>query len=117
MNKLRFSDEYFLKINTAYCDKFFGNTPRNLIWKNIDYILYNVVRRAIATRFDLAQGSHQATCTKKKKKTLQYTAKIILAFQSRMHSKTAQQNTVKVPAAQFRIAYCPSRLLQCFPTF
>ena len=27
----------------------------------IDYILYNVVRSAIATRFDLAQGSHQAT--------------------------------------------------------
>ena len=57
-----------IKINTAYCDKFLGNTPRNLILNNIDYILYNVVRRAIATRFDLAQGSHQATCTKKKKK-------------------------------------------------
>ena len=55
-----------IKINTAYCDKFLGNIPRNLIWNNIDYILYNVVRRAIATRFDLAQGSHQATCTKKK---------------------------------------------------
>ena len=54
-----------IKINTAYCDKFLRNTPRNLIWNNIDYILYNVVRRAIiATRFDLAQGSHQATCTK-----------------------------------------------------
>ena len=101
---------YFLvliTINTAYCDKFLGNIPRNLIWNDIDYILYNVVRRAIATRFDLAQESHQATY-KKKKKTLQYTAKIILVFQSRMHSKTAQQNTVKVPAAQFRIAYCPS---------
>ena len=96
-----------LKINTAYCDKFLGNTPRNLIWNNIDYILYNVVRRAIATRFDLAQGSHQATCTKKRE-TLQYTAKIILVFQSRMNSKTAQQNTVKIPAAQFRIACCPS---------
>ena len=47
-----------IKINTAYCDKFLGNTPRNLVWNNIDYILYNVVRRAIATRFDLAQGSH-----------------------------------------------------------
>ena len=34
-----------------------------------------------------------------KTKTLQYTTKIILVFQSRMHSKTAQQNTVKVPAA------------------
>ena len=73
------------------------------MWNNIDYILNNVVRRAIATHFDLAQGSHQATCTKKK--TFQYSAKIILVFQSRMHSKTAQQNTVKVPAAQFRIAY------------
>ena len=41
------------------------------------------MRRAIATRFDLAQGSHQATCTKKKKKkeTWQFTAKIILVFQ------------------------------------
>ena len=86
-------------INTAYCDNFLGNTPRNLIWNNIDYILYNVVRRAIATRFDLAQGSHQATCTKKE--TLQYTEKIILVFLSRMNSKTAQQNTVKVSAAQF----------------
>ena len=45
---------------------------------------------------------------KKRKETLQYTAKIILVFKSRMHSKTAQQNTVKVPAAQFRIVYCPS---------
>ena len=44
-----------IKTNTAYCDKFLGNTPRNLIWNNIDYILYNFVRRAIATRFDLAQ--------------------------------------------------------------
>ena len=44
----------------AYCDKFLRNTPRNLIWNNIDYILYNVVRRAITTRFDLAQRSHQA---------------------------------------------------------
>ena len=55
-----------IKINTAYCDKFLGNTPRNLIWNNIDYILYNVVRRAIATRFVLAQVSHSATCTKKR---------------------------------------------------
>ena len=52
------------KINTAYCDKFLRNKPRNLIWNNIDHILHKVVRRAIATRFDLAQGSHQATCTK-----------------------------------------------------
>ena len=99
------------KINTAYCDKFLGNTPRNLIWNNIDYILYNVVRRAIATRFDLVQGSHQATCLpppKKKKTTLQYATKIYIVFQSRMHSKTAQQNNVKVPTAQFKIAYCPS---------
>ena len=36
-----------LKMNTAHCDKFLGNTPRNLIWNDIDYILYNVVRRAI----------------------------------------------------------------------
>ena len=56
-----------IQINTAYCDKFLGNTPRNLIWNNIDYIFYNIVRRAIAAHFDLAQGSHQATCTKKKK--------------------------------------------------
>ena len=49
-----------IKINTAYCDKFLGNTPRNLIWNNIDYILYNVVQRAIAKRLDLAQRSHQA---------------------------------------------------------
>ena len=56
-----------LKINTAYCDKFLRNKPRNLIWNNIDHILHKVVRRAIATRFDLAQGSHQATCTQKKK--------------------------------------------------
>ena len=76
------------------------------MWNNIDYILYNVVRRATAMRFELAQGSHQATCTEKK--TLQYTAKIIFVFQSRMNSKTSQQNTVKVPAVQFRIAYCPS---------
>ena len=66
------------------------------MWNNIDYILYNVVRKAIATRFDLAQGSHQATCTKKKKKkTLQYTEKIILVLNElkdcslRMNSKTA----------------------------
>ena len=51
-------------IITAYCDKFLGNTPRNLIWNNIEYIPYNAVRRAIATRFDLAQGSNHATCTK-----------------------------------------------------
>ena len=45
---------------------------------------------------------------KKKNEPLQYTAKIILVFQSRMNSKTALQHTVKVPVAQFRIAYCPS---------
>ena len=54
-------------ITTAYCDKFLRNKPRNLIWNNIDHILHKVLRRAIATRFDLAQGSHQATRTKKKK--------------------------------------------------
>ena len=54
----------------------------------------------------LLKGLIKATCTKKK--TLQYTAKIILVFQFGMHFKSAQQNTVKVPAAQFRIAYCPS---------
>ena len=59
-----FTKQNSIKINTAYCDKFLRNTPRNLIWNNIEYILYNVERRAIATRFDLAQGSHQATCTK-----------------------------------------------------
>ena len=59
-----FTKRNSIKINTAYCDKFLRNTPRNLIWNNIEYILYNVVRRAIATRFDLAQGSHQATRTK-----------------------------------------------------
>ena len=80
-----------LKIIIAYCDKFLRNTPRNLIWNNIDYILYNVVRRAIATRFDLAQGSYQATYTKK---TLQYSAKINIVFQSRIHTETAQQNTL-----------------------
>ena len=74
-----------VKINTAYCDKFLGNTPRNLIWNNIDYILYTVARKAIATRFDLAQGSHQATCNKKE--TLQYTVKIIFVFQFRMNSQ------------------------------
>ena len=79
-----------IKINTAYCDNFLRNTPRNLIWNNIDYILYNVLRRAIATRFNLAQGSHQATCTK----ILPYTAKINILFQFRMHTETAQQNTL-----------------------
>ena len=44
-----------LKINTAYCDQFLRNTSRNLIWNNIDYILYNAARSAIATRFNLAQ--------------------------------------------------------------
>ena len=42
-----------IKINTAYCDKFLRNTPRNLIWNNIDYILYNVVRRASLCLFKL----------------------------------------------------------------
>ena len=41
-------------INTAYCDKFLRNKPRNLIWNSIDHILNKVVRRAIATRFHLA---------------------------------------------------------------
>ena len=54
-----------MKIITAYCNKFLRNTPRNLIWNNIDHNFYNVVRRAIATRFDLAQEPHQATRTKK----------------------------------------------------
>ena len=40
-----------IKSNTASCDNFLRNKPCNLIWNNIDYILYNVVRRAIATRF------------------------------------------------------------------
>ena len=56
----------------------------------------------------LLKGLVRRHAQKKNKKTLQYTANIILDFQSRMHSKTAQQNTVKVSAAQFRIAYCPS---------
>ena len=42
-----------INFDTAYCGKFLGNTPRNLIWNNIDYILYNVVRRDIATRFNV----------------------------------------------------------------
>ena len=79
----------YVEINTAYCDKFLRNTPRNLIWNNIDYILYNVVRRAIATRFDLAQGSHQATCTK-----MWYPAKLKIVFQSKIHTEIAQQNTL-----------------------
>ena len=37
-------NHFLIKINTAYCDKFLRNTPRNLIWNNIDYILYNIVR-------------------------------------------------------------------------
>ena len=32
-----------IKINTAYCDKLLRNTPRSLIWNNIDYILYNTI--------------------------------------------------------------------------
>ena len=31
-----------IKLNTAYCDRFLGNTPRNLIWNIIDYILYKI---------------------------------------------------------------------------
>ena len=83
------------KINTANCEKFLRNTPRILIWNNIGYILYNVVRRAIAKRFDLAQGSHQATYTHtKKKKNITVTAKINIVFQSRMHTEIAQQKTL-----------------------
>ena len=77
-------------INTAYYYKFFKNTTRNLIWNNIDYILYNVVRRAIATRFDLAQGSHQATYIHKKKLyniQQKLTLSISLECTPRLHSK------------------------------
>ena len=98
-----------IKINTAYCDKFLGNTPRNLIWNIIDYMLFNVVRRAYRYAFRPCSRVSSGDMHKKKKMKLQYTAKIILVFQSRMNSKTAQRNTVKVPAAQFRIAYCPSQ--------
>ena len=77
-----------IKINAAYCDKFLRNTPRNLIWNNIDYILYNVVRRAIATRFDLAQGSHLATYTKKHYSMQQkLTLPSSLECTPRLHSK------------------------------
>ena len=32
-----------MKINTAYCDKFLGNTPRNLIWNKIEYVaVFNI---------------------------------------------------------------------------
>ena len=51
---------------------FLGNTPRNLVWNNIGYVLYYVVQRAIPMCFDLAQGSQQVTCTKKKKNTAVY---------------------------------------------
>ena len=64
--------EILIKNNSAYCDKFL-NKPRNLIRNNIDYILYNVVQRAVATRFDPAQGPHQATYTKKHYSTQQNT--------------------------------------------
>ena len=67
-----------IKINTAYCDKFLRNAPRNIA------VTYTEI-------------------------AVTYTEKIILVFQSRINSKTAQQNTVKVPAAQFRIAYCPNK--------
>ena len=56
-----------LKINTAYCDKFLGNTPRNLIWNNIDYILYNVVRRAIRYAFRPCSRVSSDDMHKKKK--------------------------------------------------
>ena len=95
-----------IQINTAYCDKFFSNKPRNLLWNDIDYILYNVVQRAIATRFDLAQGSHQTTHTKKK----HYSTKQKLTLSSSLHPHRdcTAKYSVKVPAAQFRIAYCPT---------
>ena len=60
---MRNNTSNLIKINTAYCDEFLRNKPRNLIWNNIDHIFHKVVRRAIATRFDLPRGSHQATCT------------------------------------------------------
>ena len=77
------------KINTAYCDKFLGNTLRNLICNNINYILYNVVRRAIATHFDLAQESHQATCANKKHYSIQQKLSLSsnLECTPRLHSK------------------------------
>ena len=54
----------------------------------------------------LLKGLNQATC---EKKNAVYSKNYpCLPMYSRMHSKTAQQNTVKVPAAQFRIGYCPS---------
>ena len=81
--------KFLLKINTAECDKFFRNTPRNMIWNNSDCILYNVVRRAFATRLDLAQGSHQATYTQKKHYSIQQklTLSSGLECTPRLHSK------------------------------
>ena len=60
-----------IKVNTVYCDNSLGNTLRILIWNNIDCILYNVVRRAIATRFEFAhllKGLIRRHAKKKKNK-------------------------------------------------
>ena len=85
------NEKKFIKINTDYCDKFLRNKPRNLIWNNIDHVLHKVVRRAIATSFDLAQGSHQATCTKKKRNIAVSSKKLSLSSNlectPRLHSK------------------------------
>ena len=106
------------------------------------------MRRAIATRFDLAQGSRQATCTKKnitvyskqQKLTLAhgggrvvsasgsetsvssstpasaiiydaYTSiikKKKLTLSSSLECTPRVHSKIKVSAAQFRIAYCPT---------
>ena len=117
--KIPLSCKKRIKINTAYCNKFLGNTPRNLIWNNIDYILYNVVRRAIATRFDLAQGSHQATCTKKyysiqQKSTLSSSlectprphSKILFETRSNSSSYNIAENIINI--IPYQIVWCVS---------
>ena len=95
-----------IKINTAYCDKFLGDTPRNLIWNNIDYILYNVVRRAIATRFDLAQGSDQATFTKKRDIAVNMRPLIKVETRSDSSSHNIVENIINI--IPYQIAWCVS---------
>ena len=55
-----------IKINTAYCDKFSGNTPRNLIWNNIGYtMLCEKLSLRVST---LLKGLIRRHAQKKKKK-------------------------------------------------
>ena len=61
-----------IKVNTAYCDKFLGNTPRNLIWNNIGYtMLCEKLSLRVSTLLKGLIRRH----AQKKKETLQYTAK------------------------------------------